>query len=735
MNQEIDIPRRPQFGRDRLLSPARWSLFTLTQLAAFFLPGHMSADEVVLEDRSLLVAFDSSSGALVRMENKSTKWVIERRPDLAVSFRLHAPLPVRRDNFVLGEKQRATRVERISDRKVRIQWRNLVSEHGGVLPMTFTASVTLDDGALSFDGRLVNDSPLMVETLEFPCLGDLNPPSRAASLTRRNMFYAHLESHALYPKFENDKGYWGVDWPTQTCGTNKSLFCLIQSEDQGIYAGMLASNPRYYLQYAFDERPGNLALPFDGAAPIPLEEAISGVPVHLEFRAVHFIFAQPRSTVDLAPVVLSCYGGDWHAGVDLYRKWRATWFKAPHVPAWALDVHAWQQLQINSPEEEFRIPYRELPKVGDECAANDVAAIQLVGWNHGGQDRGNPSQDVDPGLGTWAQLHDAIARIQSKGVKVILFGKFVWADISTERYRRDLNKYAIKDPYGDPLVYEGYSYHTPTQLAGINNRRFAMMCPLSATWRDIETTEFRKLLALGAAGWLYDEVLNHGTALYCFDSSHGHPAPEYVYAGDAPMYEALHREADSVNPDFLFAGEAPSDALLQYYPFSYIRIRSDSVPVARYIDPTTPLMAAVAGFDDRETLNLILMDRYVISYEPYFFKGRLGDFPLTLGYGRKIDSLRRRYRAWLWDAEFRDTLGAAVHSDGQCRYSVFRTAAGKRAVVVVNMETAKAIAASVDLTGAPAASLVAVTPESPDAVPTDGRLQIPARSAAVMLER
>jgi len=41
-------------------------------------------------------------------------------------------------------------------------------------------------------------------------------------------------------------------------------------------------------------------------------------------------------------------------------------------------------------------------------------------------------------------------------------------------------------------------------------------------------------------------------------------------------------------------------------------------------------MVAVTGFDDREMPNLILMQRYMISYEPYNFKGHLTDFPLTL---------------------------------------------------------------------------------------------------------
>jgi hypothetical protein len=46
--------------------------------------------EVVLQDDELLVSFDPVTGALTRMERKSTHWIIERRPALGVSFRLHA---------------------------------------------------------------------------------------------------------------------------------------------------------------------------------------------------------------------------------------------------------------------------------------------------------------------------------------------------------------------------------------------------------------------------------------------------------------------------------------------------------------------------------------------------------------------------------------------------------------------------------------------------------------------
>src|SRR5208283_3004253 len=241
------------------------------------------------------------------------------------------------------------------------------------------------------------------------------------------------------------------------------------------------------------------------------------------------------------------------------------------------------------------------------------------------------------------------------------------------------------------------------------------------------------ILALGAEGWLWDEICHHGPVEYSFAPNHGYAPPGYIYAGDIPLSAQLRNAANKVNPDFLFSGEGPQDWLLQYFPCSYFRIQNSSVPVCRYIDPQAPLMVAVTGVDDREMLNLILLDRYIISYEPYNFKGHLTDFPLTLAYGRKIDALRRKYKAYLWDADFRDTLGASVSADGSHRYSVFVTATGKRAVVVLNQESNRTITAKVELPHP--GKLVVATPEEPDAQPATGTLEIPARSAAVVMEQ
>ena len=699
---------------------------------------------VVLEDEHLRCEFDSQTGALTRLLDKESGWLIQRRPELGISFRLHAPLRNRRDNFVLGKNQRLASSPQRGAHELRFTWTDLISEHGGRLPIKFSSVVTLSDGALSFSGELTNQSDLTVETIDYPYMGDLSAErgdERMLALCQR---YDNLESSEIHPHFANEKGYWGTDFPTKTFESFNNLFCLVQGEGKGLYVEMRDPSQPYFLEYTFEQHPGvlsNLA-PFSSVGAretgdvhlVPPEGSISGLPVHLEFRTCHFVFAKPKATKSLATIRLQPYKGDWHAGADLYKGWRKSWYQEPKIPQWAREVHSWFQLQLNSSEEEFRIPYRALPAYADECVRYGVKAMHLIGWNKGGQDRGNPSQDTDPGLGTREEFREAIASIEAKGVRVILFAKFPWADMTTDWYKTELYRYASTDPYGVVYQYPGDSYHTPTQLAGINNRAFAVMDFCAPGYREIVASEFRKILDLKPSGWLYDEVCFHGQVKYSFSPDHGYEPPGYLYGYDAVLAKTLRDEADKVNPNFFFAGEGPQDWLTQYYPGSYYR--GSATAIEQYIAPQLPMVVAVNGFDDREQINRILLQRSVICYEPFNFKGKLSEFPLTVAYGRKVDALRRRYAEWIWDAEFCDTVGASVESKNgsaaDCSFSVLRAASGRRAVILVNERADIAIEVLVDLPHR--RQMVLATPEKPDAVPAQGSVIVAPRSAAVLME-
>lgn len=701
------------------------SLTTELELHAEEVQSGGETGEIVLEDRELLAAFDPASGALTRMEYKPAQWTIQRRPELGVSFRLLAPLAERRDNFVLGQKQKAVEVKKISDHQVELRWENLASERGGVLPIALNATVTLNNGKLTFDARLENHSQLMVETIDYPYFGDLNLPAESMPMAARTMWYGNLGSDEIHPNFANEKGYWGVTYPTKAFGTNRSLFCLLQTPHEGLYVEMSDPTLPYYLEYTFEQHPGLLH-----GSVVPETDEISGFPVHLKFRTCHFVYAHPNSDVKLAPIVMRGYQGDWHAGVDLYREWRATWYKPSRLPDWAKEVHSWTMLRMNTPVNDDSVTYSGFVEYGKEYAANGVRAVQLIGWNKGGQDGGDPSFDTDPGLGTWEEFHKAISAVQSLGVKVILFGKLNWADLTTRWYKEQLYQYQCDDPFGIKYEQGGYSYITPPELAGISQHRRAVMDFLDPKYQDTATEQFKKTLALNAAGWLWDEVCHHGGVLYNFAQGHGYVPPGYIFHGDLPLSARLRTVANQADPDFLFAGEGPQDWLMQYFPVSETGVTE--VPVCQYLDPHCLLLAGVSGFDDRERLNMILLHRYVIQYEPFYYKGRLRDFPLTLAYGKKIDELRRKYKAYLWDGKFLDTLGADVTADGPFRYSVFAATGGKRAVVVINPGSDAAVTARIGLPKA--GRLIIATPEQPDGQATSGTVEIPPRSAAVVLE-
>jgi hypothetical protein len=397
------------------------------------------------------------------------------------------------------------------------------------------------------------------------------------------------------------------------------------------------------------------------------------------------------------------------------------------------DVHSWQQIQINSSEDRLEFPYKDLPRIAAACKRWGVKAIQLTGWQTGGQDRNFPLHDTEPRLGSEQDLKDAIAESKMMGVEIILFNKYAWADVTGPAYESDFKKFAIQDPYGNPYMFNGYKYDTPTQISGINARHGAGMCQASPIWRKRALAEFKKSVDLGASGILFDECQWHMNPL-CFSKSHGHAVPGAVFSGDVPLIDGFRAIID---PDkFLFAGESPYDLELQTYNMSYFRIDSGFVPFGRYIDPFAPMSVAVTGYDDRQMINACMLYRFAMSYEPRDFHGELDEIPDTMTYGRLMDDFRRKYRDWVWDAEFRDTIGAKVLADGKPHgaYTVFQRRDGLRAVAIANLSDTQSIVCEVTLDHPHSANLTYASPEAPELKAWPGRTKLAPGFAALVIE-
>ena len=650
-------------------------------------------EPIVLSNGNLRLSFDSATGALCALSSPSLGWDILDRPELGRSFRLLVPLgEEKRNNSVFGERQALSSSSLSPDaRRLVLVWDGVTSENTGLLDIRVTLTVSLEDEEVVFLPEIENHCPYPVESVYCPYLGDVAHPEGDAWFRSFYWNYATATEKDVWPFFDNERRHCHVDYPTQftanaTSGcVPTSPFILLRSERVGLYCGV-RSNIHDPVAWHLELRPG-CASSLDYRVPDARE--IAGKPVHTLFAAIHEPYVLPGETRTLTPIALKAFEGTWHKGVDIYKAWLESWMVPRTPPAWVSEPHSWQQLQVNSPEDELRLRYRDLPQVAAECARHGVRAIQLVGWNHGGQDQGNPSHDTDPRLGTFEELKEAIAECRRLGVKVILFAKFTWADRATEWYRSELHRYAIRDPYGDDYVYNGYEYMTPTQLLNINTKRFIPMCFLSDGYRKVAQKEFHKLVDLGADGMLYDEGQSHAPSVVCFDTLHGHRYAAPTYQNDILLIEEF-RELPGVPEDFLMSGEALYDWTFVQYQLSYHRSESRShIPLSRYILPSVRFMTAITGFRDRNMVNQSLLCGYILSYEPYMFKGRLSDFPDTVAYGMRMDALRTELRRWFWDGEFRHTCGASVRTtDGKPldSYGVFRAIDGTLGVAVANYD-------------------------------------------------
>ena len=697
-----------------------------TALLALMYMGHASADPHTFENGNIKAVINKDNGVLESLVNKNTGWDAVSPGD-ARSFEMI--LKNKRGGEVLvidGMKQDRPECE-VSGNSLVFTWNGIRSDrYSDPLDIVFVGIVTFDDEAgLRFSGSLKNDSVYEIETLAWPVIGRLAVPDRDEKLIFNTVNYSHLEPVEIYPN---------IDFNRANSNQPMQAFALIHTDSQGLYASSNDQDVEEYIQYQCSSILSDKFRQNDGKADFKTDEGMKESGIEYDVKANRRLYLRSGYEVTLVPFQMNMYTGTWHKGADLYKAWKATWYKAPHWPDWVTRVNSWQQLQINSSESYINLTVDQLVDYARECSQYGVDAIQLTGWNWGGQDRGVPYHTIDPRLGTMEEFKKAIADCAELGVRILPFSKLTWVDFQTPPAGEYKDLIAIRND-GSEAIHGGYGYYTVSQLSGgMTNRRFGVLCFDSPECREKICGEFRKLLDLGAYGTVYDENQHHAGMTQCYSDSHGHAYPGYLYRGADLLGKDFYEMAQEQNPDFLLVGEAPWDLQNKYYA-TYTRQSPDHYAAMRYMNPFLPMSCCVMAHNDLNRINMCLRCRYIVSYEPRNFKGHLSEFPRVMEYGQKMDALRERYSDYLWYGEFRDTQGAEVTGGKSVLHSVFVREDGKRAVVVVNIDAYNSAVAKVKLDTPATGELVAVSPLAPDPVPFGGEVEIGPQGAVVILER
>ena len=629
----------------------------------------------ILENGNVRLEIDKDTGVIRGLKNLETGWEVIANPKSGEIMRLLVPVPGYRNNKVISSLQQPKHIEQKGSDALVINWEGLEGDKSGFLDIYLRLEITLRGNQIYFRAEMENRSPYTIEELWIPYLVGLDRPGGES-----NMYFLTMNMQGgatipilgepinfmdEFPKWPFSAGYWGVDYPTFIVPYPSPAciapFCIWNNGKQGMVCIVGDENAINAVAFYVDLRPG---LEDSMYWQRPYAREIGGWPVGYTFSPVRLPFLRPGERAVFAPVILSLFRGDWHAGVDIYRAWRNKWFNKKPAPRWTDEVDAWLTLHINSPEDCCRYRFPQLVEICKEAKENGVGALQLIGWNTGGQDRGLPAHDPDPRLGTRKEFVEALRAIEQMGVKVLLFSKFLWADRTTEQFKEELYRYAVRDIYGNYRCFEGYAYQTISQLLKETTRELVPMCHACKGYQEICLQEMEKIINYGTSGTLCDEAeAGHGRLL-CFAEDHGHKPGLCHVQGSLEIARLFYELIQKKNPDFALAGEGPEDYFCQYYSITYVRSWSPLyLPVQRYLDNRMKIATCVTGWNDRNMINQCLLYGYIINYEPFNFKGRVTDFPDTLEYGKRAQAFRRRLWNYIWQGKFLDTTGALVLTD------------------------------------------------------------------------
>lgn len=679
----------------------------------------------VLTGNRVSVSFSEENGALMNLFAVKTGWEFAGGGE-ALSFELGIPKPHFPGNTVKGCKAKPVSIEK-SETAIEIKWDGVTDEDGEKLDIAFTAKISLTENGCVFSGEVENRSEYMIEHVAFPCFGKVNPPENAEYMNLLFSAYSGAFDVPLYPSFTTMSGYWSTVNPVKFTMSPESAYALIRSDDQGVCFSRHDAEPDYQISYFSylmphmrDTHSGRYDNVFDRDGKAP----------YVNLAAYHMVFVQKNAKKALSAIALEPYEGSWQAGVSQYRRFYEKAFSPAPVPGWAQEIRGWYQLQMASYGYGVRYRYTDLPEIGRELIKNGVTVMQLTGWTKEGMDGSLPSHDVDPRMGTYEELREAIRELEEMGVHVVLYCKFVFGDMRSKWYREELYKHTSKDIYGVEHCFNGYAYDRPAMIMGANTHRLAIMCMNDKRWRDVCLNEVRRMIELGASGLLFDETTNHAGNEYCFDPSHGHPVPAAEYTGDVLLAKEMRALAKEMGrEDFLLAGEALPALYRPHYDLSYFRFFGNTMADYRYVDSKYPMVCVARSLEDRSPINFCLLFRCLISYEPMQFKGRIGRFPELLKYGHKIDALRKRYQDRLWEVEFIPTEENAPKNAAVLVSEMKSTVSGLKTIVLVNLTEQEQT-----LDNPCMADWAMVTPENPDVQTATDRLRLPPLSAVVLME-
>ncbi|NQT92851.1 MAG: hypothetical protein HQ559_08825 [Lentisphaerae bacterium] len=646
-----------------------------------------------IENRFYVVEIDESSGVVTSLFDKAGDLELISDARIGETFRLLLPLPHCESNYVVGNTQDLTAIERSGD-GLAVKWAGPMKTEQGSYPVAVTLRIELVDESVQFRLDVVNDSELEIAEAWYPMLGGITGVGNRMDTRTLIQGGGRTQDPDIFQTFREAMGIGGgggnryPEYYLSYPGTMSVPWIDIYNEKlgRGIYIGCHDTTTAFGA-LRLEQRPGIAHNVIGDNWPRP-EEQDDRVPEGILMGWVKFPYTRAGETYCSPPVVIQCHAGDWHAGAPIYRRWFDANFKRVDPRrSWIHRAHAFQDILSLLPEGNVILPFKKIAQVARDGLDYGVRSLMVSSWNLGGHDNLYPHYTPDPRLGTWDDLGSAIEECHDMGVKVYMFVNLQPVDIDNDWYREELHKYLARDKWGVPAAHAGWGMGTLGARMGLTRRPQSPANAAIPEYRKIIVDQMRKLAEIGADGLHFDKLCWHPG----LDFNPLSPVGPDLAGGDGillAMREVLET-CREVNPDFQLSCESAWDRLLEYSDVAWAwHCELDHVAALRYtFSQWTPMMPVVQPYDFN-VVNNATRYGYQIMVGTARFSKSMQDEPMQplSKYIQEVLRIREELEDTIYYGEFLDRLEADVDTHDDVRWNTHRNPdTGQRACVLANL--------------------------------------------------
>lgn len=274
----------------------------------------------------------------------------------------------------------------------------------------------------------------------------------------------------------------------------------------------------------------------------------------LTVRQQNFCPAGKRWT--LPTVVFLPYEGTWHTAARYYRAWFDAATPLPEKPAWVRNASGWLLCILKQQNGEVMWDYPSLAQLAKVADERGIDILGLFGWAHGGHDHLYPDYHPDPLMGGKESLRRALQEVHRLGKRAIIYANGQLEERDTEFWKTQGKDLAMIRKDGVSVQETWHKFKNAPAY------HFDLGCLAAKGWCDRMLSLAIQANELGADGILFDQLGNTG-ARACYATTHGHPTPSMVYAGDRViMLRRIVDHMKTINPDFIVMTEGLHDSVL-----------------------------------------------------------------------------------------------------------------------------------------------------------------------------